>query len=384
MSLANGGGANTAEVLRAASQINPGDFESFYKEFKYLADQIQALGASSDPKKYPVSVRDAMFRASAYYRAADFFIHGDQSDPRINSLWDSQTAAFDQAIALLDIPGKRINVTTPYGFYVPVIFYKASPTNEARSTILVGTGYDAAQEDSYHTSCVHILARGWNCATYEGPGQPTVRRDQKIGFIKDWWNVVTPVVDYLGTRRDVDMDKLALIGISFGGSLAPIAASHEHRFKAVLAIDGVYNLGQHLSTKFPPNLLQLFQSGDRTAFDSAMNEVRTNTTTLTAFRWLIDQGLFAFNTTSPFDWLTRFQAIGVEGLTDQIRGPVFVGSGQDDDDLAGQPEMLANALGDKAHYVLFKTDVGAGEHCQIGAEAHLSQTAFDWVAGIFG
>jgi hypothetical protein len=185
LSLASGGGAATGEILRAASQIKPGDLESFYKEFKFLADQIYTLGKSSDPQKYPVSVRSAMFRASAYYRAADFFLNGNQSDPRVYSLWDSQTAAFNQAISLLDIPGERVNITTCHGFYVPVIFYKASATNESRPTIVVGNGYDAGQEDSYHNTCTEVLAMGWNCATYEGPGQPTVRRDQKIGFIKE-------------------------------------------------------------------------------------------------------------------------------------------------------------------------------------------------------
>ena len=142
-----------------------------------------------------------MFRASSYYREADLFLHGNQDDPRIYSLWDSQTAAFNQAMSLLDIPGERVNVTTSNGFYVPVIFYKASRLRERRPAILVGNGSDGAREDSYHMVCTDVLARGWNCATYEGPGQLTMRRYRKIGFIYEWRNVVTPVVDYLETRR---------------------------------------------------------------------------------------------------------------------------------------------------------------------------------------
>ena len=64
LSLANGGGVSTGEVLRAASQIRAADFESFFEEFKFLADQMYALGKSSDPRKHPVSVHNAMFRAS--------------------------------------------------------------------------------------------------------------------------------------------------------------------------------------------------------------------------------------------------------------------------------------------------------------------------------
>lgn len=47
------------------------------------------------------------------------------------------------------------------------------------------------------------------------------------------------MVDYLSARPDVDMSRLALTGVSFGGTLAPIAASREHRFSALFAIDGL-------------------------------------------------------------------------------------------------------------------------------------------------
>jgi pimeloyl-ACP methyl ester carboxylesterase len=198
---------------------------------------------------------------------------------------------------------------------------------------------------------------------------------------------VTPVVDYLETRHDVDADKLALVGISYGGLLALIAASQEHRFRAVLAFDGIYNLGklveQQFQKQFPPQVMELFSSGNRTTFDAAMNKIRLDTSTPSLVRWVIDQGLFAFNTTSPFDWMTRFTALGIECLTDTVKGPVFIGSGQDDDSTLGQPEMLTGALGNRSHYVLFETDVGAGEHAQIGAASHLAQTAFDWAAKYF-
>ena len=49
-----------------------------------------------------------------------------------------------------------------------------------------------------------------------------------------------------------------------------------------------------------------------------------------------------------------------------ITCPTLVLSGEDDSVAPGQPEGLARKLGDKATYHLFKTDLGAGEHCQLG------------------
>ena len=65
------------------------------------------------------------------------------------------------------------------------------------------------------------LERGYNCLTFEGPGQGGVIRKQNIPFRYDWEKVVTPVIDYALTRdRDIDPNKIALMGTSMGGYLA--------------------------------------------------------------------------------------------------------------------------------------------------------------------
>lgn len=112
MSLANTGGANSGEVLRIATQLVPSDFESVYQAFYPMAQAINAMADSIDAAKDPVGAREAYFRAATYYRGADFFLHGNISDPRIYSLWDQQLEAFDQAMALLPIPGERFSVPT--------------------------------------------------------------------------------------------------------------------------------------------------------------------------------------------------------------------------------------------------------------------------------
>ena len=157
-----------------------------------------------------------------------------------------------QSIALLQpVPGERFTVPayspTIGNFSVIGVFYKPADDDVQRPTLVVCSGYDGSQEELYHNIVRNGLARGLNVVTYEGPGQPTVRRTQKIGFIPDWWNVVTPIIDYLATRSDVDMSKIANWGQSFGGSLAPIAASQEHRPSALIAIEGLASIQQAIA-----------------------------------------------------------------------------------------------------------------------------------------
>ncbi|TPX13377.1 uncharacterized protein E0L32_006107 [Thyridium curvatum] len=399
LALANGAaGSNTGEVLRAASQIVPGDFESFYSEFKFLADAIHEQGVQAEAKGYNISASSAYFRSASYYRAADFFIHGNVSDPRLYTLWDKQMADFDKATAQLPAPAERVTVQAS-NFTIPVIFYPAHPHTRRRSgskkscsperripTLLVGSGYDGAQEALYHSICYAVLARGWNCATYEGPGQPTVRRQQGLGFRPDWWSVVTPVVDYLHTRPDVDTRRVALGGWSFGGTLAPLAASRERRLAAVLAVDGLWDLLDAQLPGMPGFMRAAFESGNGTAFDAVAWAVYRSPEAPSLFRWAMDQGLWAFKTDSPYDWLRQLGMYNLEGgVLDAVEAPLFVASGQHDTMAPGQAEIVAKHLkpekGDA--YVLFKTELGAGEHCQLGAEGQLALQALDWLAGVF-
>lgn len=188
MSLANNGGSNSGEVLRIATQLVPQDFESTYTAFNYMAEQIYAIAENINVTQDPVSARDAFLRASTYYRGADFFLIGNWSDPRNYDLWDKALTSFNQALALFEpVAPERFTVkahSPSVGDFEAIgVFYKASATNESRPTVVIGSGYDGSQEELYHSNVRQILARGLNVVTYEGPGQPTVRRKQGLGFI---------------------------------------------------------------------------------------------------------------------------------------------------------------------------------------------------------
>jgi hypothetical protein len=220
--------------------------------------------------------------------------------------------------------------------------------------------------------------------TYEGPGQNAPRRKQNIGFLPNWWDVITPIVDYLVSRPDVDASRLALIGESFGGILAPRTATHEHRFAAILAIDGAYNLRDNILSEFPPQVKALYNAANRTAFDAILNAVRLNSSVLSSIRWGINQGLWSFDTDSPYEWL---QIAGNINITQEsiknITSKVFIGSGQNDTSFPGQAPVIAEWFGDKALFYNFTNDVGAGQHSQIGAEGYVSSVTLDWLTDVF-
>jgi hypothetical protein len=175
-----------------------------------------------------------------------------------------------------------------------------------------------------------------------------------------------------------------LVGESFGGILAPLTATREHRFAAVIAIDGAYNLRDTIIAGFPEQLTALYNSGNKTAFDAVLNGIRHSSSSPTSTRWGINQGLWAFDTDSPFEWLTTAGNINItQDSIKDITSKVFIGIGQNDTSFPGQAPVVAEWFGNKAFAYNFTDDVGAGQHCQIGAEGYAASVALNWLADVY-
>ena len=59
-----------------------------------------------------------------------------------------------------------------------------------------------------------------------------------------------PVIDYALDRKEVDVQRIGLMGISMGGYLAARAAAYEHRISACILYNGVYDGRQLLNRHF--------------------------------------------------------------------------------------------------------------------------------------
>lgn len=375
-------GADVGEVLVAAPRIAPGDFESFYAAFASLADRVYRVARAIEVKRHATSARNMFFKAATYYASADFYLHGDWADERIYSLWDKHLAAFDHALALMPIPGKRINIPSRDGeFVVPAIFFATSLPGR-RPTLIIGNGFDGSQEEMYHVIGKAILERGFNVITYEGPGQPSVRRKQNIGFIAEWERVVSPVIDWAVRQPEIEPGAIGLLGYSLGGYLAPRAAAFDRRIKAVLAIDGVTDYGRRALTSYPSHVQDLYHEGKQHEFDRAVREFFGQKNVSTASRWAYEHGKFSFNTQSPFELVSKRRAMNLTGLYGKIQVPVFVGDVDRETSFPGQAKALADALGVRATYRLFTSEEGAGAHCSLGGTVLLNQVALDWFEDI--
>ncbi|KIV88501.1 hypothetical protein PV10_08183 [Exophiala mesophila] len=373
-------GADIAEVLRVCQRIKPGDFESWYEEFRRLAEWVEStVNAKGEHDK--VTLRDAYFRISRYYFASSFFLDGNQSDARLVESYNLWKSYFDKATSLLAIPAER-HILDAGDFQIPVILLRASLDNRARSCLIMGSGLDGSAEEMLHFHGFAALERGHHVILYEGPGQTSVRRDQGLGFIHDWERVVTPIVDWLQNVPFVDSSKCGLFGVSLGGYLAARAAAFEHRLAAVILNDAIYDFSDVLEQMLGESTMRFEAAGDMDNFYAAVEQQCQSNTKL---RWLAHQLRYAFAKETIHEALRETRKMTVSGILNSVQCPVFVGDAEHDLFVRSeQPPLVAQGLGKWATYKKFTKAEAAEAHCHLGATVFANQVMLEWFGNQVG
>lgn len=380
------GSSDINEILTILPKIGVGSSEDWYREWFALAQRVLATVDETKLDTYSkVTIRDVFFRVSHYIFVADFFLHGNPSDPRLRQNYDLWRKYFDIANAAMDIPGEHVLIKTQHGWDVPAIIYRSQYASEdkPRPTIILGGGFDSNYEELLPWFGVSALDRGYNVVLYEGPGQPTLLHKYKQGFIYDWEKAVTPVVDYLLDNKAalpfIDTSKIALVGMSMGGYLSARAAAFEPRLCAVLCIDGIYDNGQPFRQAFA-RCKESLDKHDIKTCDELFDDLGPNPTSNE--RWIHDHSKFSFRETSGYNVLQKLAKYNMEGIADKIKMPAFIGLADKDIFFLGQPEKLAKAIGNNATLVPFTEEHAAGEHCQSGALTYLNQQMWEWFSKV--
>ncbi|TME13630.1 MAG: alpha/beta fold hydrolase, partial [Chloroflexi bacterium] len=218
------GGADLGEVLTTARHIGEGDEASWHQAWKTTAQRVAEVGEQALASGHRVSAREALLRASNYYRTAgDFLLEKPATDPEMTLLSAGQHDTFAAAAALFDTPVQAVSI--PYeDTTLPAYLFLVDDSGAARPTIIYNSGYDSTREESYFVIAAAALRRGYNVLAFDGPGQGAALREQKLVMRPDWEAVITPVVDYALTRGEIAADKIVLFGYSLGGYLVARAA----------------------------------------------------------------------------------------------------------------------------------------------------------------
>ncbi len=374
------GGSLFGEVLAVASRITPGDYDSWYEAWNAAADRIAKEAADQSSRNHRISARDSFLRATSYYQASEFFLHGNPKDPRIARAYRLSVDCYKQCAKLTDPLIEPVEI--PYErTTLPGYFHHAGKTGQPRPTLIMHTGFDGSAEEMHVSGARAAVERGYNVLAFDGPGQYGPLHREGLVFRPDWEKVVTPVVDFALRQPGVDSKRIALMGISLGGYLAPRAAAFEHRLAALIANDGIYDFGAPFRAAVPPEQWEAFEKALKAAEAPRIDEMLENQMKASpTARWSYAHGMWATGTKSPRAFIAKAVDYNLkDGVAEAIQCPTLVCDAENDLFLKGQPQVLYDHLTCRKTMVRFTTAEGAGAHCQIGASRLAFARIFDWL-----
>ena len=371
------GGADLGECFTTARRIEEGNPESWYREWTATADRVFDLAEKSAAAGHAVSAREAYLRSSNYYRASYVFLFGAPVDLRLIEGFDREVEAFLRAAAHFEPPIEPVEI--PYeGTTLPGYFYRVDDSGQPRPTVIATDGYDSTVQQMHFGHAVAAVRRGYNCLIFDGPGQGRVLYKQGIHMRPDWENVVASVVDYVLQRPEVDPERVVLTGWSFGGYLAPRAASGEHRLAACIADPGQWDMIESMKGFFstlPREALEDLPNIDPSLLEPIMDYIVADT----SLRWSVVQRAFwVHGIDSLADYLRIATDYELSSVADRIHCPTLVTQAENDP-VARFAGRLYDALKCPKKLLRFTGAEGAGDHCEAMARSLFHQKSFDWL-----
>ncbi len=367
------GGADFGECFMTARRIPDGDTDAWLTQWQALGDRMIANASGSLANGNIVSARESLLRAVTYYRTSSIFFYRPPLDPAFARAYDLQRDAFQRAAPLSDWTIETVQI--PYE-NTTLDGYLLLPTAEGPFPIVVMVdGYDGTKEELYFSGAVAALRRGYAALLVDGPGQGAVLIEQELYFRPDWEAVVTPQIDFLETRPEIEPARIVLMGRSWGGYLAPRAATAEHRIAALVADPGQYDPAGTALAFFPEAHRQEVLTGDPTPLNEMLSGAMKENPGL-AFS--LERGMLTHGFATPIEYIRGLQAYTLVGIADQIQCPLLICAAENDS-VGRTAKALYDAIEAPKEYILFANADGAGEHDEVGAAALFAQRVFDWL-----
>ncbi|MDQ2653017.1 MAG: prolyl oligopeptidase family serine peptidase, partial [Chloroflexota bacterium] len=376
--------ADVGEMFAIAAQITDGDYDSWFAAFMAAGDRLLGIAEASEAAGDLVSAREAYLRASTYYGEAYFFTYGTKQPDRIVEVWEHSRSAFDRFAALLLPAAEPVTIsyedTTLPGYVLLV-----DDSGEPRPWLVMNNGSDGTMGDMWVQGAAAGLRRGYNVLLFDGPGQGAALWRQNLHFRPDWEAVLTPVVDFLVARPDVDPEQIVVIGVSQGGFWVPRALAYEHRFAAAVANPGVVDVGASWAARMPPGTIEGLLDApeeERSQIAAGINQgVAEAMEQNVDFRFTIKMRMAPYGIDNFADLLVQ---IADYRLTDaemqQIATPLLIADPEGEQFWPGQSQQLYDGVTRPKELIAFTAAEGADLHCQPKASGLASQRFFDGFA----
>ena len=370
-------------MLATVAEIKDGDFDSWCEAWTATASRVEEEAAAAEAAGHRVTAFGRHLRASNYWFAVAFFVLGtkDGTVEDYHRLWRRHRDCFERAAALAPIPWERVEI--PYeDTMLEGWLFRGRPADERAPLLILNNGSDGTVTDMWVQGAAAGIARGYNCLTFDGPGQGQALHEQGLYFRADWEAVITPVVDWALARRDVDPERVALIGISQGGYWVPRALAFEPRIAAGIADPGVVDVSRSILDHTSKSMRKLVANGEKEKFDK---EIRLGERFSKAIRFTMKFRTFPYGTESGYEMARAAMEMRIDEETARrIECPLLVADPENEQFWPGQPAELAARVGERATLMPFTAAEGADGHCEPKNPVLRAERFFDWLDETLG
>jgi hypothetical protein len=375
---ASSGASDVGEVLMTVAGIDKQ--AQWAAQWTATARRLERQADEARAAEHRVTAFDKYLRASSYWAAVvDGLTTVDRPDDLL-AAFRAHRRCWD---AVVDCSGGAFErVAVPYGdIMLPGFLLRPDASGQPRPTLVMTNGSDGAISDMWSTGAAGALKRGWNAFVYDGPGQQSLLFEHLVPFRPDWEAVLTPVVDTLVDRPDVDPTALAAYGISQAGYWVARALAFEHRFAAAVLDPGVVDVSTSWTSPLSAGMRKSLATSDRKSFTRNMNlalKIPSIRRTLT----------FRSRPYQIVDWFDLYRELERyridKAIAAAIRTPVLIADPEREQFWPGQPQQLADMIGSSAELVAFTEAEGAAFHCQPMGRLLTDERMFDWLESKVG
>lgn len=356
----------------------------WFLQWSQLADRVMDQAVQALDREHRTNAREAFLRACNYYRMAEYGCV--PTHPRFRELWEKSVAAFHQACPLFNPPVQIVRV--PFeGAMLPAYFWRPDGSGRKRPTLMVAGGNDDTEEEDFLIIGPAAVRRGYNVFIFGYPGhRGAVHTDPRQIKRPDYEVPFGAALDILEKLPGVD-ERIALMGFSGGGYVAPRVAIHDRRIRAVIPNNPMINykrvadalLGP-MVRRMPPFLLKrgLDRKLKRKPLVRAYMEYGLWTAGLahmTLHQWLTSDD-------AQKDW-ARFN---IEDDLHRITCPALalVGGGEGQEMIRQTEEFMEGISStDKTMHVFTRAADGSHDHCMLDNVSRMQYVTFQWLNRIF-
>ena len=351
------GGPDICEVERTVRPLRDrvGDDEAWFEAWCKGGDELRARSEAAEAAGHPLSAASTYLRASFAYQIADHF--RQPKDKRALDAYRVSLECFRKFAALTDRPRiEVVELPSKHGSF-PAYFLHAENSTEKRNPCVVRfSGFDTQKEMQYMRGTPELIRRGFSVLLVDGPGQGEAIRFRGMHMRHDFDVAGTAALDYLATRPDVDMDRVAIVAMSLGGYYAPRCAAMDPRFAACVAWGAIWD---YYAT-----------------WQRRMAKLKEAALPVPADHLLWACGVETFE-----EALKKLEGFRLDGIAEKVECPFLLMHGAEDQQVStADAQKLFDAIGsmDKT-FRIFTAEEGGAQHCQRDNLALAVDTLCDWL-----